>query len=266
MRHTAPVTPGFGPPVPYAPVPDPASAPTGPIASPGAPRRKGRVLLAAAAVTVVMAAAGGTVALVHSGGEKAHAGASAPGKDAAASVSASGHPDADRSSGAKSTEQGAKKSPGPTPTGGGREGGASPTGRASAAAIASASGGGTTGGGAPGATSGGGTKGGGGTTGGGTVTTPAPACTPTGGGKYDCTVWRTAKSYTASGAEAGVLNAGVNYFYCQQNLGRRETYGQWTNVWWAKTDDDSGNRNVYVSDVYIKGGGNDEPVPGLPVC
>ncbi|MGW3138515.1 protein kinase domain-containing protein [Streptomyces sp. NPDC001139] len=266
VPHSAPVTPGFGPPVPYAPVPDPASAPTGPIASPGAPRRKGRVLLAAAAVTVVLAAAGGTVALVHSGGEKAHEGTSASGKDAAASVSASGHPDAARSSGAKSTEQGAKKSPGPTPTGGGREAEATPTGRGSASATASTSGGGTKGGGTTGATSGGGTKGGGGATGGGTATTPAPACTPAGGGKYDCTVWRTAKSYTASGTEAGVLNAGVNYFYCQQNLGRRETYGQWTNVWWAKTDDDSGNTNVYVSDVYIKGGGNDEPVPGLPVC
>ncbi|MFE7861164.1 protein kinase [Streptomyces sp. NPDC057403] len=258
--HTAPVTPGFGPPVPYVPVPDPASVPTGPIASPGAPRRKGRVLLAAAAVTVVLAAAGTTVALVHSGGEKAHAGASASGEDAAASVSASGHPDADRSSGAKSTEQGAKKSPGATPTGGGREGVASPTGRASSPVTPKPSG----------ATKGGGTTGGaggtGGTTGGGTATTPAPACAPAGGGKYDCTVWRTAKSYTASGAEAGVLNAGVNYFYCQQNLGRRETYGQWTNVWWAKTDDDSGNTNVYISDVYVKGGGNDEPVPGLPVC
>ena len=59
-----------------------------------------------------------------------------------------------------------------------------------------------------------------------------------------------------------MLNAGTNYFYCQQNLGRRETSGQWTNVWWAKTDDDSGNTNVFVSDVYIKGGDNDEPVPG----
>ncbi|MGX1676225.1 hypothetical protein [Streptomyces sp. NPDC055400] len=47
--------------------------------------------------------------------------------------------------------------------------------------------------------------------------------------------------------------------------GPRETYGQWTNVWWAKTDDDSGNRNVFVSDVYIKGGDNDAPLPGLPV-
>ncbi len=63
-----------------------------------------------------------------------------------------------------------------------------------------------------------------------------------------------------------MLNAGTNYFYCQQNLGRRETSGQWTNVWWARTDDDSGNTGVFVSDVYIKGGENDKPVPGLPVC
>ncbi|MGA4847388.1 serine/threonine-protein kinase [Streptomyces sp. G5(2025)] len=91
-------------------------------------------------------------------------------------------------------------------------------------------------------------------------------CHPIGGGKYNCTVWRTAKSYTASGAEAGVLNAGTNYFYCQQNLGRRETHGEWTNIWWAKTDDDSGNTGVFVSDVYIKGGDNDKPLPGLPTC
>jgi hypothetical protein len=94
----------------------------------------------------------------------------------------------------------------------------------------------------------------------------APACHAIGGGKYNCQVWRTADSYTASGTKVGILNAGTNYFYCQQNLGRRETSGQWTNVWWAKTDDDSGNTNVYISDVYIEGGNNDEPVPGLPVC
>ncbi|OMI34500.1 putative protein serine/threonine kinase [Streptomyces sparsogenes DSM 40356] len=79
-------------------------------------------------------------------------------------------------------------------------------------------------------------------------------------------MWRTATSYTAGGEPMGTLNQGLNYFYCQQNLGRRETYGKWTNVWWAKTDDDSGNTNVFISDVYIKGGDNDQPLPGLPVC
>ncbi|MCX4910934.1 serine/threonine-protein kinase [Streptomyces sp. NBC_00878] len=95
---------------------------------------------------------------------------------------------------------------------------------------------------------------------------PAPVCEAVGGGKYNCEVWKTATSYTAAGAEVGTLNAGTNYFYCQRNLGRRETYGEWTNVWWAQTDDDSGNTDVFVSDVYIKGGDNDAPLPGLPVC
>ncbi len=66
--------------------------------------------------------------------------------------------------------------------------------------------------------------------------------------------------------QRGVLNAGTDYFYCQAKLGFRETSGRYTNVWWAKTDDDSGNADVYVSDVYLVGGTNDQPVPGLPVC
>ncbi|MFG3281039.1 serine/threonine-protein kinase [Streptomyces sp. NPDC048111] len=95
---------------------------------------------------------------------------------------------------------------------------------------------------------------------------PAGSCTPIAGGRVNCQVWRTAKSIRADGAAAGVLNAGTNYFYCQTNLGRRETYGKWTNTWWARTDDDSGNRNVYVSVVYLKGGNNNEPVPTLKPC
>ncbi len=94
----------------------------------------------------------------------------------------------------------------------------------------------------------------------------APSCAGIGGGKYDCHVWRQADSISSSGAHEGILKAGTDYFYCQANLGRRETYGSWTNVWWAKTDDDSGNTGVYVSDVYLSGGENDQPVPGLPVC
>ena len=94
----------------------------------------------------------------------------------------------------------------------------------------------------------------------------APVCDSIGGGKYNCHTWRQANSYTQGGTPEGVLHAGTNYFFCQANLGRRETYGSWTNVWWAKTDDDSGNSGVWVSDVYITGGNNDQPVPGLPVC
>lgn len=246
--------PGFGPPPPAGL----ASAPTGTVSSSPPPHRKGRVLLAAVAVGVVLAAAGTTVALVNgSGGDRAGAGPATSSTSAPVSASPSGRTDADRSGRPRPTEQGDEKTPTPTEDGGTK--GGVPAGGGGSSASAEPSGAGTTR--ASGST---GTPGAG--SGHGGATTPAPSCTSIGGGKYDCTVWRDAKSYTASGAEAGVLHAGVSYFYCQQNLGRRETYGRWTNVWWARTDDDSGNTNVYVSDVYVRGGDNDQPVPGLPVC
>ncbi|MEU2421278.1 protein kinase [Streptomyces sp. NPDC007851] len=96
--------------------------------------------------------------------------------------------------------------------------------------------------------------------------TPAPACRSAGAGTYTCEVRSAAKSYTASGTKAGKVHPGAHAFYCQADLGRRETHGRWTNVWWARTDDDNGNTGVYISDVYIEGGDDDEPVPGLPVC
>ncbi|QIY59629.1 serine/threonine protein kinase [Streptomyces sp. RPA4-5] len=102
--------------------------------------------------------------------------------------------------------------------------------------------------------------------GGGDEPTQGPSCQSIGGGKANCDVWRAARSYTASFEQVGTLDMGTNYFYCQAKLGRRETYGKWTNVWWAKTDDDSGNSGVYISVVYLKGGENDQPVPGLPTC
>ncbi|WUB77605.1 protein kinase [Streptomyces sp. NBC_00576] len=305
--------PGFGPPEPMTSG-TPGFGPAGPSAAPGAPdpghlaapttfstpapasaqpRRRGRALLAAAAVTVVLAAAGVTVALVGDGAESeasdrpvASEGSSA---DAAPSTG-TGRADLDLSTSPTPTAKGDGKSPSPTTVpgkGDGTEPGDKATPDPSKTSGSGTTAGGTSGGtsgdtgtgttGGSGTTGGAGTTGGTGTTGGssgssgsttsgGATPAPDPACESTGDGKYNCTVWRTAKSYTASGTEVGVLNAGTNYFYCQQNLGRRETYGEWTNVWWAKTDDDSGNAGVYVSDVYLKGGDNDAPVPGLPVC
>ncbi|MFF4029791.1 protein kinase [Streptomyces sviceus] len=237
---------------------------TAPMAPSRTPRRNRRVLLAVAAVAAVLAVAGTAVTLMNNSGQaEADARPIASGTSASASSSASAHTDGDPSGSAALTDGEAGKTPSAKETPG-KDGSAKPTGRASESGKAHSSGGGSGGDDAGGSDSG---KGGG-TTGDGASSTPAPApaCTAIGGGKYNCTVWKTAKSYTASGAEAGVLNAGTNYFYCQSNLGRRETSGGWTNVWWARTDDDSGNTGVYVSDVYIKGGNNDEPVPGLPVC
>jgi hypothetical protein len=219
-------------------------------------------------VTVVLVSAGITARVLDDSGDTTAGGRpTAPVTAEDAATSAADRTDAERSGDPEPTGQGDGKSPSGRETSGGT--GKEPTGRAPSSSPAKIPDGGTTGGGG---TSGGssgstdGSSGDGGTTGGGAATTPAPSCHPIGGGKYNCEVWRTAKSYTASGTEVGVLNAGTNYFYCQRNLGRRETHGEWTNVWWAKTDDDSGNTNVYVSDVYVQGGDNDAPVPGLPVC
>lgn len=224
------------------------------------PRRKGRVLLAAAAVTVVLAVAGTVVAMLHDS-DHAEADARPTAVATTETASKSARTDADRSSSPEPTGGDDKKTPSAKETSG-DGGGSKPTSRASASATADSSGGGTSGGDDSDGSSGGSGSG----PGDDGADTPAPACTAIGGGKYNCTLWKTATSYTASGAQAGVLNAGTNYFYCQSNLGRRETSGEWTNVWWAKTDDDSGNTGVYVSDVYLKGGNNDDPVPGLPVC
>ncbi|MFI9757143.1 protein kinase [Streptomyces sp. NPDC051963] len=248
--------PGFGPATPAAQDP---SAPTGPVAASAPSRRRtGRVLPAVLAVVAVFAATGVAVAVLNDTGDtQAGPRPTSSVTSAGATSPASGSPDADRSDTAKPTEQGDEKTPAPTAAPSEKGEGTS-GGQDSTPAPTKTAGGGTTGGGTDS----------GGATGGGGETTPAPtpACVSVGGGKYNCEVWRTTTSYTADGAEAGTLNAGTNYFYCQANLGRRETSGDWTNVWWAKTDDDSGNTGVYISDVYIQGGDNDQPVPGLPTC
>ncbi|MFF5572025.1 serine/threonine-protein kinase [Streptomyces luteogriseus] len=289
-RSLPSVPPGFGPPQQSAAGPgegtgpgaqNPATTPqgTGPVDPGGttpaasaattpmnpdraASRRKGRVLLAAAAVTVVLAAAGTTVAQLGDSGGK-ETGAHTDATRAKGGSSDPGGAD-DGSSAPRATQQGDADKGGDPSKKPADEEDSEPTGRTTGPAPEKPAGGGTGGRTPDGGTSGG-ASGDGAATGGGS-TTPASVCHPIGGGKYNCHVWKTADSYTASGTKIGILNAGTNYFYCQQNLGRRETSGEWTNVWWAKTDDDSGHTDVWVSDVYIKGGDNDAPVPGLPVC
>ncbi|MFD7320462.1 protein kinase [Streptomyces sp. NPDC059875] len=249
-----------------------AGVPTPPTALP--PGRKRSTPLVAAAVAAVLLVGGGvTYALIDRGGASGQeqlAGGQAPSSPAAdpgrvidpgsagATTSSATPSKAGSTKPATPSSSGTSKAPRPGP--GGTDGGGT-------AAGGSASGGGTTSTGG-GGTSGAGTSGSSTTTtgGGGSTPQPAPVCHSRGDGKYDCQVWRTEKTYSDAGAEMGILNAGTNYFYCQVNLGRRETHGEWTNVWWARTDDDSGNRNVYFSVVYIKGGDNDGPLPGLPVC
>ncbi|MEU5612832.1 protein kinase [Streptomyces sparsogenes] len=271
--------PGFGPP----------SAPEEPLVGGGAPAgRPGRgparkkALIASAVVAVLLAGGGVTYALV--GGDDDRTAAAGQG-DPSASASPSASPeggksgdkgrtdgkddkgdkdgkDGDGATGDKDGKKPAEPADSGSPSASGKPGG-------SGKGASGGSGGDADGGkdgGSGGASDGGGDGSGGGGGGGSADPDPSPVCHDAGGGKYNCDVWRTATSYTAGGEPVGTLNQGLNYFYCQQNLGRRETYGKWTNVWWAKTDDDSGNTNVFISDVYIKGGDNDQPLPGLPVC
>ncbi|MER5220094.1 serine/threonine-protein kinase [Streptomyces flaveus] len=260
-RSVPAVPPGFGAPGSAGPGLGAPQPQDGVTASDGGPRRrKARVLLAAAAVTVVLAATGVSVALLTDSDDSKTAGRPSASREAGGSPSSAGPSrgtvDASDDPESDPTQQGDQQSsPTPAPGKPERPEAAEPTKKAPAPSPGPTDGGGATGGGDSGGTSGGGGG-----------SSPAPVCNPIGGGKYNCEVWRTATSYTADGAAVGSLEAGTNYFYCQQNLGRRETYGEWTNIWWAKTDDDSGNKNVFISDVYIKGGDNDKPVPGLPVC
>ncbi|MEV7194179.1 serine/threonine-protein kinase [Streptomyces sp. NPDC093510] len=270
--------PGFGPPPSAAPqepappahlghqAPTPAaSASRAETRSTQRPRR-GRALLAAAAVAVVLAATGATVAVLNGKDDSADGGQAR--KDVAAGGAGSAEDDGSRgplgggeSKRPKPSEQGDEKPRKPDTKPSGDTEGADKDGKDDRDGEETSDrdkdkGKDGDGSSRPDPT----TK----PTGGGSA--PDPVCHPAGGGKYNCDVWQTSKSYTAGGAHVGTLNAGTNYFYCQQNLGRRETHGQWTNVWWAKTDDDSGNTDVFVSDVYIKGGDNDKPLPGLPTC
>ncbi|MFI6937895.1 protein kinase [Streptomyces sp. NPDC050418] len=275
VSQPGPAPAGFGPAAGFGPPawqqPEPVVSTTAPAPAP-LTNRRGRTVLVLAAALAVFAAAGGGYLLLNdkdkpsgsaSASQRTPEDSAEPSDDAKASPSDEAEPDKDASAKPKPSKDGAEPSEKPSrPVGGdGAATGGSGNG-------GSDTGGSTSGGSDSGGSDGGGTSGGssGGSTTGGDGSDPAPVCQNIGGGKYNCKVWRTAKSYTRSGAEAGVLNGGTNYFYCQSNLGRRETYGEWTNVWWAKTDDDSGNTNVWVSDVYIEGGDNDAPVPGLPVC
>ncbi|MFD8519847.1 serine/threonine-protein kinase [Streptomyces capillispiralis] len=258
-RGVPAVPPGFGPPQAPGPAsaaagahpaPDPGTAPTGRMGPPTGSRRRGRALIAAAAVTVVLAAASVTAAVLNSqDGTRTDTGTGGARTGAPASPAPSGDTDAGRR---MSPAPGGEKSAAPSEEPDEKDGTEdTPTDRPATDRTEKTPDGTTP-------DDGEGDDGG--------ATTAAPVCHSIGDGKYNCQVWRTATSYTASGTRAGTLNAGTNYFYCQQNLGRRETHGEWTNVWWARTDDDSGNTGVWISDVYIKGGANDAPVPGLPYC
>ncbi|HEV7628453.1 MAG TPA: serine/threonine-protein kinase, partial [Streptomyces sp.] len=153
-------------------------------------RGRGRAVIAAAVAAVVLTGAGVTYAVMSQGGDDdSRASKSSEGK---ASSGAQGQEpkDAGRKSGASD----------PSPARSGQ-------GESEPGAAAKGSTGGEDGRGGKGE-DGGSQPGGGPDAGGGG---PLPACSPRGGGKYDCSVWKTATSYSAAHKRVGKLNAGTNY-------------------------------------------------------
>ncbi|UXX97389.1 hypothetical protein N7U49_47120 [Streptomyces sp. AD2-2] len=66
-------------------------------------------------------------------------------------------------------------------------------------------------------------------------------------------------------SHAGTLYAGSSYFFCY-TYGLTYTGNGHTSSVWLKTDDDFGNHNVYVSDVYLNAEGFRNDILWLPKC
>ena len=87
--------------------------------------------------------------------------------------------------------------------------------------------------------------------------------------RHDARVWRTAPSYrsASSAKRAGHVNVGMKHFSCQV-IGAELRAEGYHNRWWLRTDDDSGNRNVWVNAIYIDavGRSSEGRIPRVPVC
>ncbi|MDP4500425.1 hypothetical protein [Nonomuraea turcica] len=69
----------------------------------------------------------------------------------------------------------------------------------------------------------------------------------------------------AKGRIVGTINpAGGDWYLCQKT-GASYERGGYRNYWWASTMADN-NQWGYVSEVYFRGGGNNEPDAGLRTC
>ncbi len=105
--------------------------------------------------------------------------------------------------------------------------------------------------------------------------TAAPADTSDGHGvralsvRHYYTTWRDARSYWSQDtryATTGWLWAGRHYFFCQtQGTAHSDGEGG-LSTWWVLTDDDTGNRDVFVSATALRVSEPWKPVEGLPRC
>ncbi|BAU88230.1 protein serine/threonine kinase [Streptomyces laurentii] len=68
--------------------------------------------------------------------------------------------------------------------------------------------------------------------------------------RFDYTSWSHWTKDASDASHAGTLNAGWNYVYCYSMGGTVTDVGR-TSATWFLTDDDSGNKNVWVSKVFL---------------
>ncbi|MER6476626.1 serine/threonine-protein kinase [Streptomyces filamentosus] len=99
-----------------------------------------------------------------------------------------------------------------------------------------------------------------------TTQAPAPAGCEAGGAGTVCQVVSAGVTRRHDGGEMGTIGTGPHTFYCQVDLDHSETSGGVSSRWFARTDDDSGNTNVYFSVLHLGGGGSGGPVDGLRIC
>ncbi|WP_017585230.1 hypothetical protein [Nocardiopsis ganjiahuensis] len=81
--------------------------------------------------------------------------------------------------------------------------------------------------------------------------------------------WRDARTYWSQESRyptGGWLWAGRHYFFCQAE-GEPHSDGEGGySTWWALTDDDTGNRDVFVSATAFGSSEPWQPIEGLPRC
>jgi hypothetical protein len=77
-------------------------------------------------------------------------------------------------------------------------------------------------------------------------------------GTYQIDTYANAPGFdNPGGKQTGTLNAGTHYVYCRR-IGPKVTVGSDYNSWWLKTDLDTGQKNQWVSAVYLSRWGNEE--------
>ncbi|GAB3688708.1 hypothetical protein [Nocardiopsis oceani] len=80
--------------------------------------------------------------------------------------------------------------------------------------------------------------------------------------------WRDARTYWSQESQhptGGWLRAGRHAFFCQVE-GEPHSDGEGYSTWWALTDDETGNRDVFVSATAFRVAEPWQPVEGLPRC